>query len=96
MIVKTDKEAKNYAEILNDFTLITNETDTQLLTKNLIITTIYLSKGLEYDYVILPNVDNDIYKSPLDRQNLYVATTRALHGLYVFYEKEPSKFIPKE
>lgn len=94
VIVKTDKEAKKYAELLNDFTLITNETDTQLITKNLIITTIYLSKGLEYDYVILPNVDNDIYKSSLDRQNLYVATTRALHGLYVFYEKEPSKFIP--
>lgn len=96
VIVKTDKEAKKYAEILNNFTLITNENDIQLLTKNLIITTVYLSKGLEYDHVILPNADNKTYKSPLDRQNLYVATTRALHGLYVFFEKEPSKFIPIE
>ncbi len=96
VIVKTDKEAKKYAEILNDFTLITNENDTQLLTKNLIITTIYLSKGLEYDYVILPNLDSDIYKTTLDRQNLYVATTRALHGLYGFYEKEVSKYVPTE
>ena len=96
VIVKTDKEAKQYANVLKDFTLITNENDIQLLTKNLIITTIYLSKGLEYDHVILPNVDNTIYNSTLDRQNLYVATTRALHGLYCFYEKEPSKFIPTE
>jgi len=96
VIVKNDKEAKSYAEVLKDFTLITNEHDTQLLTKKLIITTIYLSKGLEYDHVILPNVDKHIYNSKLDRQNLYVATTRALHGLYVFYEKEPSNFIPAE
>lgn len=96
VIVKTEKEAKKYAQILNDFTLITNENDIQLLTKNLIITTIYLSKGLEYDHVILPNLDKDVYHSALDRQNLYVATTRALHGLYGFYEKEVSKFVPTE
>ena len=96
LIVKTDKEAKKYAEQLTDFTLITNENDIQLLTKNLIITTVYLSKGLEYDYVILPNLDYEVYQSTLDRQNLYVATTRALHGLYGFYEKNPSQFIPTE
>lgn len=96
VIVKTDKEAKKYAEILKDFTLITNENDIQLLTKNLIITTVYLSKGLEYDYVILPNLDNNVYNTTLDRQNLYVATTRALHGLYGFYEKQLSKFVPTD
>ena len=96
VIVKNDKEAKEYAKILNDFTLITNENDIQLLIANLIITTIYLSKGLEYDHVILPNLDIDVYNSALDRQNLYVATTRALHGLYGFYEKEISKFVPSE
>ena len=96
IIVKTDKEAKIYADLFKDFTLITNESDTQLLSKNLIITTVYLSKGLEYDHVILPNVDNNTYSTALDRQNLYVATTRALHGLYCFYEKQPSKFIPTE
>ena len=95
VIVKTDKEAKKYADILKDFTLITNENDTNLLTKNLIITTIYLSKGLEYDYVILPNVDKEVYNTALDRQNLYVATTRALHGLSVYYEKTASEFMPK-
>lgn len=96
IILKTEKEAKKYAELVDNFTLINNENDTKLLTKNLIITTIYLSKGLEYDYVILPNLDNNNYKSSLDRQNLYVATTRALHGLYCFYEKEVTQFIPNE
>ena len=56
----------------------------------------YLSKGLEYDHVILPNADNEVYNTELDKQNLYVATTRALHGLHVFYEKEVSHFIPLE
>ena len=96
VIVKTDKEAKQYAEILKNFTLISNENDTQLLTENLLITTVYLSKGLEYDHVILPNLNSDVYCSELDRQNLYVATTRALHGLYGFYDKTISKFVPSE
>ena len=96
IIVKTDKEAKKYAELLKNFTLITDENNTNLLTQNLIITTIYISKGLEYDHVILPNLDSSVYNSALDRQNLYVATTRALHGLYGFYEKEPSKFVPTD
>ncbi|MBE7076368.1 MAG: hypothetical protein E7374_00555 [Clostridiales bacterium] len=96
VIVKTDKEAKKYADMLEDFTLIIDENDKNLLTKNLIITTVYLSKGLEYDHVILPNLDRDVYNTTLDRQNLYVATTRALHGLYGFYENEVSKFVPLE
>ena len=96
IIVKTDKEAKKYAELLKNFTLITDETNTNLLTQNLIITTIYISKGLEYDHVILPNLDSSVYNSTLDRQNLYVATTRALHGLYGFYEKDISKFVPTD
>lgn len=44
------------------------------------IISIYNSKGLEFDGVIVYNVD-DSYSSELDRNLLYIACTRALHKL---------------
>ncbi|MPM15647.1 hypothetical protein SDC9_62018 [bioreactor metagenome] len=44
-----------------------------------------LSKGLEFDYVIL--VDANEYKdNENDKRLLYIATTRALHGLEIYTE----------
>lgn len=44
------------------------------------IISIYNSKGLEFDCVIVYNVD-DSYSTPIDRNLLYIASTRALHSL---------------
>jgi DNA helicase-2/ATP-dependent DNA helicase PcrA len=47
---------------------------------------VYLTKGLEFDAVILVDVDEENYNnSPLSAKLLYVGCTRALHKLYVFY-----------
>ena len=45
-----------------------------------------LAKGLEFDAVILNNVNDKIYScdSTLDMKLLYVAVTRALHELYMY------------
>lgn len=94
IITKTETEAIELSKVFKDFTLIRDEEDPTLLTSQQIITTIYLSKGLEYDRVIVPNVDNKNYTTDLDKQNLYVASTRALHGLYIAYSNEPAQFIP--
>ncbi len=61
-----------------------------------------LAKGLEFDAVILHNVDEKVYSSenPADLKLLYVALTRALHKLDVIYTDkicEPlQKFVDKE
>ncbi len=96
VVVKSFDEAFKLAKLLPSFTFIKNENDDALLTSNNIITTTYLSKGLEYDRVIIPNADESNYHTPLDRQNLYVACTRALHGLYVCYSKKLTSFIQQE
>ena len=44
------------------------------------IISIYNSKGLEFDGVIIYNVGSD-YCTELDRNLLYIASTRALHSL---------------
>ena len=42
----------------------------------------YLAKGLEFDAVYVPNVQQ--YQSPLEKQALYINVTRALHQLKLY------------
>ena len=48
----------------------------------------YLAKGLEFDAVIIYDVERYDVKKELDMKLLYVAMTRALHELDVTYQKE--------
>ena len=62
------------------------------------ITTGYLSKGLEFDGVIICNVTDDNYdvESNLDMKLLYVSTTRALHEISILYNKSLLSVLRKE
>lgn len=54
----------------------------------------YLAKGLEFDSVILFNVNQENYKSNvLDIKLLYVAITRAMSKLDIFYTKKISDLL---
>lgn len=65
-------------------TLLTEES--KWFSKGVIVTTFYLAKGLEFDAVHIPYTSQEMYQSPLGRQILYIACTRALHELNL-YEK---------
>ena len=52
-----------------------------------------MSKGLEFDEVIIPNCDEANYKTAVDKKVLYISATRALHELVVLSSKELTKFI---
>ncbi len=60
-----------------------------------IITTPAKAKGVEFDCVIIPFANDKNYKNELDRNLLYVASTRALHKLYFLCDEKPSKFLVK-
>lgn len=54
----------------------------------------YLTKGLEFDAVIVAGADQAAYgATPRDAKLLYVACTRALHELKVFYSGRPSPLL---
>lgn len=55
---------------------------------------IYISKGLEFDAVFICDVDNENYVVEDDKKLLYVACTRALHRLMLFYMGDKSPFVP--
>lgn len=59
--------------------------------KGVMVLPIQLTKGLEFDAVILMNPSGEAYReTEADAKLLYVAVTRALHELHVVYEEELS------
>ncbi|MCR8642501.1 AAA family ATPase [Paenibacillus sp. N1-5-1-14] len=56
---------------------------------------IYLSKGLEFDAVLVMDADDRHYEANMmDAKLLYVGCTRALHELWVLYEGKPTPLVP--
>jgi DNA helicase-2/ATP-dependent DNA helicase PcrA len=55
---------------------------------------VYLTKGLEFDAVLIVDVDPLHYEQSFqDAKLLYVGCTRALHELWLFYTENPSPLI---
>lgn len=61
----------------------------------IIILPSYMVKGLEFEAVIISNANEKCYSEEIqyDGRLLYVAVTRALHRLSVFYIGDPSYYI---
>ncbi|MHB1393431.1 MAG: RNA polymerase recycling motor HelD [Clostridia bacterium] len=61
-----------------------------------VIVPAHLSKGLEFDVVFVADAEAESYgDSELDTKLLYVAMTRPLHRLYIYYCCTPSKLIER-
>lgn len=58
------------------------------------ITSVQMAKGLEFDAVLVPDVDSENYNSAYDRSLLYVACTRAMHMLTILYAGDKSPILP--
>ena len=59
----------------------------------IIISFAQMSKGLEFDEVIVPHADRKNYKTETDRSILYIAVTRAMHRLSVTCSGEITGFL---
>ncbi|MEC4295020.1 HelD family protein [Adlercreutzia shanghongiae] len=94
IIAKSDFLAARYAELLGrgrPVTLLTDET--AVYPGGIVVASVRLAKGLEFDEAVLLDVDGRQYASEVDRNLLYVAVTRAMHALTVLYRDEPSPFL---
>jgi DNA helicase II / ATP-dependent DNA helicase PcrA len=59
------------------------------------VTDVAQTKGLEFDYVVLLNIDDGSYRdTPSNRHLLHVGATRAIHQLWLLCWQEPSALIP--
>jgi DNA helicase-2/ATP-dependent DNA helicase PcrA len=64
--------------------------------KGVFVLPLYMAKGLEFDAVLLCDIDKDHYVSEDDRKLLYIGCTRALHRLSLFYTGEKSPLLQIE
>lgn len=88
IITNTQNEAENiYDELIDKIKVSIINDSNQEYNGGICIITSKLSKGLEFDGVIIADADEEIYKSnnTLDLKLLYVSMTRAMHNLVVMY-----------
>lgn len=88
VICETRKQAKKLYERLHDKINIKLLENAGEITRGAMIVPAFLSKGLEFDCVFIPNVDLWHCDKELSRQLLYIACTRALHRLNLYYGKD--------
>lgn len=87
IICKTESQAQILADELKeqveDIHFLSNKSSA--FSQGIIITSVHMAKGLEFDEVIIPEVNDKNYHSTIDRNMLYVAVTRAMHRLTLTY-----------
>lgn len=94
LICKTEKNSTylfNKIKHKLDIQLIKNGSVSNL--QGVFILPVYMSKGLEFDTVLICDADSQNYHDEDDKNLLYVACTRALHKLSLFCENEVSPLI---
>jgi DNA helicase II / ATP-dependent DNA helicase PcrA len=94
IIGRTDKECLKIQQLLKGSPLPIQllEEKQEMMKGHIVILPSYLSKGLEFDAVLLVCLDEPYSQVDLDIKLLYVSMTRPMHRLYL-YGKDPSDFL---
>lgn len=88
VICREEEDAKNVRKILGI------QEETQDFHNGVMVLPVTLTKGLEFDAVILWKADGEHYgENPKEAKLLYVAITRALHQLYFLGDKPLSGLL---
>jgi DNA helicase-2/ATP-dependent DNA helicase PcrA len=89
----SEKLFKNIGSTIGATLINTNSDNT---VNGVVILPIYMAKGLEFDAVVIYQTNNDNYNSDDDKKLLYIACTRALHKLALFYTGDVSRLLPRQ
>ena len=93
IICKTQDQAEFVFEELKGNGVHHLTDDSTSFSDGIIVTTVHLSKGLEFDDVMIPFASVRNYQTEVDKSMLYIACTRAMHQLTLTYTKEKTPFI---
>ncbi|SCG82596.1 DNA helicase II / ATP-dependent DNA helicase PcrA [Proteiniborus sp. DW1] len=97
IICKTTEESLDVYEMLknsvsDDINLITDKDISY--SGGIVVISAYLSKGLEFDVVIVFNCSDDNYiLDELHVKLFYVSITRPLHKLFIYHKGKPSELL---
>lgn len=97
VICRTIEETRKVHALLNQYIPtqeLKEEMEDMNFTNGIMVLPIHMTKGLEFDSVILWNADEENYLyTDADAKLLYVAITRALHELHVVYMGNLAKLL---
>lgn len=94
IIVKTDSNAKKlYQKLSQEYDIHLISPESTSFKNGVSVASVRMSKGLEFDHVIIPSADSDTYSTEFDRSLLYIACTRAMHSLTLMYTKDLTRLI---
>lgn len=96
LVTRTEKQARKIQQELLAAGLSPALIDAQKqeYTGGLSVVPVYLTKGLEFDAVLLLDVNEDLYKlNDHSAKLLYVGCTRALHQLWLTHGEQPAALI---
>lgn len=101
IICKTEEEIKGIYKHLNQelgkrkssLSINLINKDSEVFTSGIVLIPSYLSKGLEFDAVILFDTSSDNYRHEEERKLFYTICTRSLHRLHLFYKNDLTPFV---
>ena len=97
IIFKTEKECKELQRSLQKSANFKNfkfmvEGEKNFVNTHIMVMPLYMAKGLEFDTVLIPKANEDNYSAE-NKKLFYVAVTRAMNNLKIYYDDIPSSLI---
>jgi DNA helicase-2/ATP-dependent DNA helicase PcrA len=94
IIAKTNEDAKMLYTLLSaDYNVHLVSPESTRFENGVTVTSVQMSKGLEFDEVIIPDANSGKYDGEYDRSLLYIACTRAMHRLTLLWTGKRSALI---
>lgn len=93
IVCKCQREAKEVYQRLKKLTSCVMLSQPEDYNNKVLVTTCAAAKGIEFDAVIIPNASADNYHNTIDKNILYVSSTRALHKLFFVTDSQPSHLL---
>ena len=97
IIFKTAKECREFKNSLSrtsaskEFTFMIDGNN-DFVNDKIMVLPLYMAKGLEFDVVLVPKANEDNYNKK-NKKLFYVAVTRAMNTLRIYYDEVPSSLI---
>lgn len=96
IVFRNIKNCEHYYKLLKDKLDVNLITEEKSYNGGVCIFPAYLTKGLEFDMVIIGDCDNENYRNnQLETNLLYVQSTRAMHSLTIMYSGAMSPLLTK-
>ncbi len=84
IICKTEAQRNLLASHLRNYPLHVVDQNSEEFKDGITLVTIQYAKGLEFDQVLIPFIDEETYQAETDKDLLYIGCTRAMHSLTLY------------